>query len=260
MDWPILLIGLLIGLFSGTMSGAFGIGASSITIVLLRTLLGLPAGVAVATALPLSIPSAISGGATYCQSNMMKYKTAIACGGAGAVFSVLGAFATGYVPGELIMFLVAGAMFVSAYLSLEEMRKDKRGERHAKQNDGEKLGYSLLVGAIAGFSSGFLGIGGGILLVPLLSRLRGLPYRMAVPCSLVVMLIYIIPGSIAHFGLGNVDVPLLLAMVIGAVIGARFGAKAAMNFEADVKVWFVRIMVFFGVVLLSRELWMMFLS
>jgi uncharacterized membrane protein YfcA len=253
-------MGLLIGLFSGTMSGAFGIGASSITVVLLRALLGLPAGVAVATALPLSIPSAISGGATYCQSHLLKYRTALACGGAGAVFSVLGAFATEHVPGEIIMFFVAGAMFASAYLTLEEIRKEGKGERHAKQNDMEKLGYSLLVGAVAGFSSGFLGIGGGILLVPLLSRLRGLPYRMAVPCSLIVMLIYIIPGSVVHLGLGNVDIPLLLAMGVGGVIGARFGAKAAMNFEANVKKWFVRIMVFFGIVLLSRELWMMLLS
>jgi uncharacterized membrane protein YfcA len=63
MDWTLLAIGFLIGLFSGTMSGAFGIGASSITIVLLRTLLALPAEVAVATALPLSILSALSGGA-----------------------------------------------------------------------------------------------------------------------------------------------------------------------------------------------------
>lgn len=260
MDLPLLAVGLLIGLFSGTMSGAFGIGASSITVVLLRALLGLPAGVAVATALPLSIPSALSGSATYCQNHMVKYKTVIACGGTGAVFSILGAVATGYVPEELLMFLVAVAMFASAYITLDEIRKDKAGERRAKQNDGEKLGYSLLIGAIAGFSSGFLGIGGGILLVPLLSRLRGIPYRMAVPCSLLVMLIYIVPGTVAHFGLGNVDVPLLLAMGVGAIVGARFGAKAAMNFEKDVKKWFVRVMVFFGVLLLSRELWMILFS
>jgi hypothetical protein len=261
MDWALLAIGFLIGLFSGTMSGAFGIGASSITIVLLRTLLVLPAEVAVATALPLSILSALSGGAVYCQRQMMKYKTAIACGVTGGFFSVFGALATAQVPDEAIMLLVGLALVASACITLEGIKREKKGEKQAEQNVEEKLGYSMVVGAIAGFFSGFLGIGGGIILVPLLSRLRGMPYREAVPCSLFVMLIYLVPGAITHFGLGHVEVALLAALALGALIGAQFGARAAMNAKrGEVKKWFVRVLIFFGFVLLSNELVRMLLG
>lgn len=254
MDWALLAAGFLIGLFSGGLSGAFGIGASSITIVLLRILLALPAEVAVATALPLSIFSALSGGAAYCQMHMMKYKTAIACGVTGGFFSILGAFATVHVADEVIMLLVGLALVASACITLDEIRRERGKGKPHKQNIEEKVGYSMVVGAVAGFFSGFLGIGGGIFLVPLLSRLRGLSYREAVPCSLFVMLIYLVPGAITHFGLGHVEVALLVALALGALIGAQFGARAAMGVErGGVKKWFVRVLLFFGFVLLANE-------
>lgn len=253
MEWATLLAGFLIGVLSGAISGSLGIGGSSITIVMLRVLLGLGGSAAVATALPLSIPSAAGGTAVYLRKKMVKLKTVLTCGISGSVFSVAGAFATAYVPGNLIMLMVAFVLLLFAYNAYRECPPGKK-KCSAKQSLREKAAYSVLVGAVAGFTSGFLGIGGGIILVPLLARFRKMGYKKAIPCSLCIMLIYVIPASVTHFSLGHVEIPLLLALAGGAAVGAVVGARRmAEAGEREIRTWFAAILGFFGVLLLLNE-------
>ncbi|MCP4647683.1 MAG: sulfite exporter TauE/SafE family protein [bacterium] len=253
MDWALLVIGFAIGLISGVISGAFGIGASSVKIVLLRVLLGVSGAVAIATSLPLSIPAAISGTLVYHKHKLLKYKTIITCGVTGAIFSVLGAIATQYVPDEYLMLGLGGLLLLFALLIYK--RNGVRKEDKNAQRLREKAFYTILIGIMAGFASGFLGIGGGVIIVPLLARLRKLTYKQAIPCSLAIMLIYLIPASITHLALGQVDVPLFIAMLAGSAIGAWVGAKNIVKMtNKEIRKWFAITIAFFGTVLLLHEL------
>jgi hypothetical protein len=82
-----------------------------------------------------------------------------------------------------------------------------------------------LIGALAGFYSGFLGLGGGFVIVPGLTRYLGMPVKRAIGTSLVTVAVLAIPGTITHSLLGHVDWPLALMLPLGVVPGAVIGAR-----------------------------------
>lgn len=90
------------------------------------------------------------------------------------------------------------------------------------------------VGAAAGFISGLFGIGGGILMVPLIVLIWNLPMQMAVGTSLAVMCPTALAGVIRHYFYDNVDFKLAAALAVGAICGSFFlGAPLAEHLPAE---------------------------
>ncbi len=84
----------------------------------------------------------------------------------------------------------------------------------------------LLVGLIAGVLAGMFGIGGGVIIVPLLTLLVGFSIKPAVGTSLAALLLPVgILGAIEYYRQGNVNVTAAIIIAIGLFIGAFFGAK-----------------------------------
>lgn len=90
------------------------------------------------------------------------------------------------------------------------------------------LGFVLL-GLVAGFASGCFGIGGGILIVPVLVLLFKIDYHVAVGTSLALIIPISLAGSATNFSLGKINWQVFwacaLAGAIGAVIGSLFIQK-----------------------------------
>lgn len=90
------------------------------------------------------------------------------------------------------------------------------------------LGYALL-GLLAGFASGCFGIGGGIIIVPVLVLLFKIDYHIAVGTSLALIIPISLAGSATNFSLGKINWPVFwacaLAGAIGAVLGSLFIQK-----------------------------------
>jgi len=85
------------------------------------------------------------------------------------------------------------------------------------------------IGLLAGFVSGLLGIGGGLVMVPMLAGWLGMPLKRALGTSLLAIVALVIPGTITHAALGHIDWALVLVVTIGAVPGALIGAKVALG-------------------------------
>ncbi len=81
----------------------------------------------------------------------------------------------------------------------------------------------VLLGAATGLFSGLFGVGGGIVLVPLLVLWLGFDERRAAATSLLVIVIAASAGAITHLGYGNVDVAAALTVGIPAVGGVLIG-------------------------------------
>lgn len=90
------------------------------------------------------------------------------------------------------------------------------------------------VGTAAGFISGLFGIGGGILMVPLIALVWEAPMHLAVGTSLAVMVPTAVAGVIRHHAYGNVDFKLAAGLAVGAIVGSFFlGAPLAEQLHAD---------------------------
>lgn len=92
---------------------------------------------------------------------------------------------------------------------------------------GSSLNWQLivLIGAVGGFLSGLLGIGGGTAMVPLLVFLGGLSQREAHATSLAAMILIAGAALIVYGGAGQIDFVAALALVLGSLVGARTGAS-----------------------------------
>ena len=85
------------------------------------------------------------------------------------------------------------------------------------------------IGLAAGIISGLLGIGGGLIMVPLLAGWLGMPLKTALGTSLLAMVALVIPGTLVHSWLGHIDWAIFLVVVAGSVPGAFVGARIALG-------------------------------
>ncbi|RLA81327.1 MAG: sulfite exporter TauE/SafE family protein [Deltaproteobacteria bacterium] len=85
----------------------------------------------------------------------------------------------------------------------------------------------LGIGLIAGVVSSMLGVGGGIILVPMLILLMKLDSHQAIGTSLTIIIPTVIVGAYSHYRLENVNTQLAIIIAIGAVAGAVIGTHIA---------------------------------
>lgn len=97
---------------------------------------------------------------------------------------------------------------------------------------GMNLVYAAIVGLCGGILSGLFGVGGGIIMVPAMVKLLGLPIKTAVGTSLMVIPITALAGCYRHYLQGNVDWMVGVSLAPMAVIGAFGGAEIARHLSA----------------------------
>lgn len=126
--------------------------------------------------------------------------------------------------------------------------------------DAQTLLTLLLIGAAAGMLSGFIGIGGGLLIVPALMYFMGMSQMAAQGTSLALMLPPI--GALAvlnYWKAGEVDVRAAAVMVLAFVAGGYFGSRIALALDPlKVRLAFGVVMLFVAVRMIvhtTRALW-----
>ena len=89
----------------------------------------------------------------------------------------------------------------------------------------KQLLQGAAIGLVAGLASGYVGVGGGFIMVPLMLSIIGIPMRKASGTSLIAVMILAIPGVIEQGIIGNINYLAGIAVVIGTIPGAVIGAK-----------------------------------
>ena len=229
-DPVVVLLVLIAGFFTGILSGVFGVGGAVISTPAILVLGATPLQ-AVGSTLPSIIPSSISGTLRYAREGLVRRRVVLFTGSAGALFAAAGAVASDRFPGRghAQMVLTAGLMAFTAY-------RTAIGGRLATSTDADgartyDLRPTVLVGIglLAGLLSGFLGVGGGILMVPAFTALVGLDLKEAIGTSLACVGLIAIPGTLTHQLLGNVNWFYAIPLMVSAIPGARVGAHLAIT-------------------------------
>ncbi len=234
-----------VGLVSGLLSGQFGIGGGLVTTPAIRLLLGYPALIAVGTPLPVILPTALTGAVSYARRGLVDVRSGLLMGVVGSVFAVVGAWASALVGGPALMIVTALLIvYVAADMALHTARGTAEepasepgvaeadpAEAHAATARAAVAAPPLslwrlaVIGIATGLYSGFLGLGGGFIVVPALVRWLGVPLKRALGTSLVTVAVLAVPGAITHYALGHVDLALAGWLVLGTVPGALLGAR-----------------------------------
>lgn len=218
-------VGVGIGLVSGILAGLFGVGGGIAMTPGIQVLLGAPPIVALATPLPVIFPTALAGALTYRRGGELDTRAAAWLVGPGLVGAIAGAWLTEVVDTTLLLVVTAGLLGYQALGILRAARRDAPSPV-ARVASGRMLGA---IGFAAGSVSGLLGIGGGLVMVPLLAGRLGMPLKRALGTSLLAIVALVVPGTAVHAALGHIDVGIFLVLTVGAVPGARLGAAIALG-------------------------------
>lgn len=235
------LLPIVVGLVSGLLSGLFGIGGAVVTTPAIRMLLGYPELIAVGTPLVVIIPTAVAGAFVHVRQGSADVRTGALVALAGVPASVGGAALTRVVGGSVVLMVTA---VLIAYMAVDMLVLSVRGSRVAAEGAGVEeadpalasdrepardprpgLGRVVAIGLATGLYSGFLGLGGGFIVVPALVRWLGFPVKRAIGTSLVAVALLAVPGAISHYVLGNIDLALAGSLILGVVPGALAGAR-----------------------------------
>ncbi len=246
-------MGLGVGVY-GTLIGAGG------GFVLMPVLLILYPKMApeILTAISLAVVffNAASGSESYAIMKRIDYKSGLMFAAATIPGAIIGALNTASVPRHLFngifaVILVGAAIFLILRPNLQSQARERQGQhyveahRHLEAMGGETYDYAFnpLVGIgisfFVGYASSFLGIGGGIIHVPVLIYLLGFPVHVATATSHFILAIMALTGTLVHIWTGDLStgVNQTLALAIGVLLGAPLGAQLSNRIRGP---WIVR--------------------
>ncbi len=220
-------ITVLVGVATGVLSGMFGIGGAVVSTPAIRALGG-TALQAIGSTLPSILPSSIAGSLRYRRENMFVSRVARWTSAFGVPASVAGSRLSDAVPGNGHALMILTALLV-AYTAWRTAFPTSRTLERAGLSIKDEWWRLAIIGVGAGALSGLLGVGGGILMVPLFSAWVGLPLKRAIATSLACVGIFAIPGTLTHWYLGHIDWTFAIALSVGVIPGARIGAHFTIN-------------------------------
>lgn len=286
-------IAALVGVGVGVLSGLLGIGGGTIMVPLFRLVFGMEPIAATATSLFTIVPTSISGMWKHAKNKTSLPRVGIVCGLAGACLSPVGVWAANVSPGWAIMGAAAVVVAYSSFTMLKKALaapKDGAAKERCQAGDGKAVSAAVatapvaagglglagaqaapleapairlipkfvakvaFIGVIAGFMSGYVGVGGGFIMVPLFVSMLGIPMRLASGTSLTAVCILAIPGVIEQAVLGNIDYMVGVAMMVGSIPGAVVGANLVKRVpERALRFTFAAFLLLMAVLLIVNE-------
>jgi uncharacterized protein len=215
------ILGILSGFVAGAMGGAFGVGGAIITTPAVQVVLGAKPIVAVGTPLPVILPTTLSGMQAYRRAGHIDHRAVRWAAPPGAMGAAGGAYLTKFVDARILLLMTAGLIgWQAVRVGLGKAVVEVPG-RPARPS----AWAFFLMGLAAGFFSGLLGIGGGVILVPIMAGVLKIPLKRALGTSLVVIAFMVIPGTVVHALLGNIDWSIFLWLTLGVIPGAGIGSR-----------------------------------
>lgn len=215
-----LIVGLVLSALIGLSLGLIGGGGSIITVPVLVYLLGVEAHAAVGMSLAVVGATSLVGSFLHYRRGAVQLKTGLIFGAAGIVGALLGSPLTLLLSPSALMLTFAMLMLVVAALMLHRKANNERVETVEKVLSVWK---ALLAGFGVGVLTGFLGVGGGFLIVPALVMFGGLGVKDAIGTSLFVIFLNCVAGLVGHASQNNFDWNLTALVTVLAVAGTIFG-------------------------------------
>jgi len=232
-----IIIAALLGLLVGMIASVLGIGGGVLLVPLLHILLGLNMHESVGTSLFVVVFLASSAAISYYREKLTLWKLTLIfeCGSVPGAY--VGAFTSYMAPSSLLRMSFS---ILLLYISTRMWRGRKASgnagktitEKDLKIGELRTILLLVLLGFVAGFLSGLLGIGGGVVKVPIMSLLFGIPIHNSVATSALMVAITTLTGSATHLIMGGVRYDVGLWLVPSVVLGAHLGTRISVRLKS----------------------------
>lgn len=222
-----ILICLLAGAGAGIGTGFAGMSAAAVISPILITFLNLPAYLAVGIALASDVLASAVSAYTYKKNGHIDIRNGIVMMLFVLLFTMVGSYVASLLPNATMgNFSVFMTMLLGVKFIVKPVMTTKESMAAVPQR--ERLFKSMFCGILVGFICGFVGAGGGMMMLLVLTSVLGYELKCAVGTSVFIMTFTALTGSLSHFAIGGMpDLPTLLLCVIFTLLFARAAAVIA---------------------------------
>lgn len=265
------LLALVCAAGAGAFGALVGVGGGIILVPLLTLVLGVPVHAAVAVSLLGVIAVSTTASASYLEGGFVDRRVGLTLMVATAAGGIVGGYIAGYLDARTIS-AVFGVVLVAAAVQMLRARGQRPTEltgsasgldfdsSYFEPTTGADVAYrarrvrlGAFVSLFAGALSGLLGVGGGIVNVPTMRVVMGIPMRVAATTSTYMLGATAAASAVLYLSRGEVDFRLAAPVVIGVFVGGRVGAAFQRRVpQQALSLVFVGVSLFFAVQMLLR--------
>ena len=221
------IVCFLAGIGAGLGTGFAGMSAAAVISPVLITFLGIDPYMAVGIALASDVLASAVSTYTYGKNKNLDIKNGIVMMVFVLLFTLVGSYVSSLVPSNtmgnfsVFMTLLMGIKFIVKPITQPKSRLENA-------TDKQKIIRAALCGSMVGFICGFVGAGGGMMMLFVLTMVLGYELKTAVGTSVFVMTFTAFTGAISHFAIGGApDWWTLIFCVISTLLWARIAAVLA---------------------------------
>ncbi len=222
-----ILVTFFAGMGAGLGTGFAGMSAAAVISPMLITFLDIDPYLAVGIALASDVLASAVSAYTYGKNKNLDIKNGLVMMAAVLTFTVVGSFVSSLVPSNTMGNF---SVFMTFILGVKFIVKPVMTTKEAMEavSPKKRLIQSIICGTIIGFICGFIGAGGGMMMLLILTSVLGYELKTAVGTSVFIMTFTALTGSISHFSFGGMpDILVLCLCIIFTLIWARIAALFA---------------------------------
>lgn len=221
------LICFIAGIGAGLGTGFAGMSAAAVISPMLITFLGVPAYQAVGIALASDVLASGISAYTYSKNKNLDIRNGIIMMVAVLVFTLVGSMLASLLPSttmgafSMVMTLLLGIKFIvkPVMTTKEKMLETSQKKRFIQ---------SIICGIVIGLICGFVGAGGGMMMLLILTSILGYELKTAVGTSVFIMAFTALTGALSHFAIdGKPDTFILVSCILSTLLFARIAALFA---------------------------------
>ncbi len=227
----VILVTFFAGMGAGLGTGFAGMSAAAVISPMLITFLDMDPYMAVGIALSSDVLASAVSAYTYGKNKNLDVKNGLVMMASVLLFTVVGSYVSSLVPSVAMGNF---SVFMTFFLGIKFIVRPVMTTKEAMQavSAKKRLIQSLVCGMLIGFICGFVGAGGGMMMLFILTGVLGYELKTAVGTSVFIMSFTALTGAASHFAIGGAPDLTVLALcilftLIWARIAARFANKAA---------------------------------
>ena len=238
----------LTGVVAGLLGALLGLGGGVFVVPALVLIFGLPALSAVGTSNVAVVATSTAGASQYIRNRLANVRLALLLLISTTIAALIGSLVAGLLPAQLLSGLFAGVMVYVAVTMLRSGKRREAGTMIAEPNVsgrsdrglgaeyedpalGGRVSYTprnvrsgMGISAIAGAIAGLLGVGGGIVQMPVMSLLMGVPLKAATGTSNFMVGVTATGAAFVRYANGDIDPLIAVPVALSVFLGARVGA------------------------------------
>ena len=222
-----LIVSFFAGLGAGLGTGFAGMSAAAVISPMLITFLDMEPYMAVGIALASDVLASAVSAYTYKRNDNLDIRNGLIMMGTVLIFTMLGSYAASLVPSATMGNL---SVFMTFLLGVKFIVKPVMTTKEAMQNvsAGKRAVQSVVCGMVIGSICGFIGAGGGMMMLLVLTSVLGYELKTAVGTSVFIMAFIALTGAVSHFAIGGTpDWTVLCLCVVFTLTWARIAALFA---------------------------------